>query len=28
MNLPNLGRDANAFLVLQPAVTPEVRLQA
>jgi hypothetical protein len=22
MNLPNLGRDANAFLVLQPAVTP------
>ena len=22
MNLPNLGRDANAFFVLQPAVTP------
>ncbi|MFN7921712.1 MAG: carboxypeptidase-like regulatory domain-containing protein [Bryobacteraceae bacterium] len=22
MNLPNLGRDANAFLALQPAVTP------
>jgi Carboxypeptidase regulatory-like domain len=22
MNLPNLGRDANAFFVLQPAITP------